>query len=196
MVTEAMPPGSIHPKKRSSAVSPLLEASPTAFPTTLPSGVAPGPNNSAITVTAEPPSIRKELLALLEGERRDSVHCAAGGGVQVELLERGGVRYLECAEPIGPGDAMDLVAACLERDARGVLLEARHLPPAFFDLRSGFAGELLQKFQNYGLRLAGVCPSEEGYGERVRELLREARRGRGFRSFATRDDAEAWLAQG
>jgi Domain of unknown function (DUF4180) len=114
--------------------------------------------------------------------------------VQVELRERGGVRFLECTGPLGPGEATALVGACLEREARGVLLESHHLPPAFFDLRTGFAGELLQKLQNYGLRLAGVFPSEDEYGERVRELLREARRGRGFRAFSARDDAEAWLS--
>lgn len=114
--------------------------------------------------------------------------------MQVELRERDGVRYLECTGAMGPGDAMALVAACLEHGAGGVLLESHHLPPAFFDLRTGFAGELLQKLQNYGLRLAGVFASEEQYGERVRELLREARRGRGFRAFSAREDAEAWLA--
>jgi Domain of unknown function (DUF4180) len=115
--------------------------------------------------------------------------------MQVELIERDGVRIVECVGPIARvGDALELVAACVERDATRVLLESRHLPPAFFELRSGFAGELLQKLQNYRLRLAGVFPQDADYGERFREFLLEARRGRSFRVFAARAEAEAWLA--
>lgn len=114
--------------------------------------------------------------------------------MRLHTFERNGARILECAEAIGAADSLDLVVACLENDSTRLLVESRHLPPEFFDLKTGFAGELLQKIQNYGIRLAGVFPSEAGYGERFRELLREARRGRGFRAFAAREDAEIWLA--
>jgi hypothetical protein len=114
--------------------------------------------------------------------------------MRLDTFERDGARILECADAIGPRDALELVVACLEHDATRLLVESRFLPPEFFDLKTGFAGELLQKMQNYGIRLAGVFPSEEGSGERFRELLREARRGRGFRAFAAREDAEVWLA--
>jgi Domain of unknown function (DUF4180) len=88
---------------------------------------------------------------------------------------------------------MDLVAACFEHDAERVLLESHVLPAAFFDLSSGFAGEFLQKFSNYRIRLGAVFPSKDGYSERFREFLLEARRGRGFRVFSSRPEAEAWL---
>jgi hypothetical protein len=115
--------------------------------------------------------------------------------MKVELIEKDGVRILECAEPIARvEDALDVVSASYEHRAHGLLVESRNLPPAFFDLRSGFAGEVVQKLVNYQIRLAGVFASEEGYTERFREFLREARRGSHFRVFADRSDAEAWLA--
>lgn len=37
-------------------------------------------------------------------------------------------------------------------------------------------------------------PSEHGYSERFRDFLAEAKAGRGFRAFASRSEAEEWLA--
>jgi len=114
--------------------------------------------------------------------------------MRVEVFDRDGVRIVECVESITRvADALGLVTACIENDSTRLLLESRHLPAEFFDLRSGFAGELLQKLQNYRIRLAGVFPSEREYGERFSEFLSEAKRGRSFRAFAVRADAEAWL---
>ena len=116
--------------------------------------------------------------------------------MRVEIVERDGVRFACCGEPVGSaGDALGIVAACIENGTYRLLLESRHLPPAFFELRTGLAGEVLQKLQNYRIRVAGVFPSEEGYGDRFRELLREARSGSTFRAFADRELAEAWLCE-
>ena len=113
----------------------------------------------------------------------------------VEVRVREGVCIVEGMESIARvDDALDLVAACIERASTRLLLESRHLPTAFFDLRSRFAGEFLQKLQNYRIRVAGVSPSEHGYNERFREFLLEAKQGRSFRAFAVRSEAESWLA--
>jgi hypothetical protein len=45
------------------------------------------------------------------------------------------------------GDISDALGACL--GAEGLILTEGDLAPAFFDLRSGLAGELFQKFTNY-----------------------------------------------
>jgi hypothetical protein len=113
------------------------------------------------------------------------------------LLERGGVRIVENLEPVGStGDALALVSACVEHDAMNLLLDDRHLPPPFFDLRSGFAGEFVQKLQNYRVRLAVVFSDPSQHGERFEQFVLEARRGRGFRAFDDRESAAAWLASG
>lgn len=116
--------------------------------------------------------------------------------MRLRKLELAGACAVECVEPIArPDDALELVSGCMEHGAHGALVESHNLPPEFFELRTGFAGEFLQKLVNYGVRLAGVFPSEADYSERFREFLREARRGRSFRAFSERADAEAWLAE-
>ena len=111
--------------------------------------------------------------------------------METQEIERDGRKLAVCAAPIQrPADVLGLVAA----DVSSVLILAEHFPPAFFDLTTGFAGELLQKLENYGIRVAAVFPSEDGYSQRFREFLVEARRGPRFRAFASREDAERWLA--
>ena len=115
--------------------------------------------------------------------------------MKTTALERSSAKILECLEPIGSaGDALGLVSACVENDATRILLEDRHLPPAFFDLRSGFAGEFIQKLLNYRMQLAVVFSDVSSHGERFEQFVLEARRGRGFRAFDDRDSALAWLA--
>jgi len=117
--------------------------------------------------------------------------------MKITLLDHTGARIVECLEPIGStGDALGLVAACVEHDATRLLLDDRHLPPAFFDLRSGFAGEFVQKLVNYRMQLAVVFSDVASHGERFEQFVLEARRGRGFRAFGDRESALAWLASG
>lgn len=115
--------------------------------------------------------------------------------MHVAVVERSGARFLECAEPIvRVDDVLDLVAACAEHGARNVLVESKNLPNTFFELRSRFAGELLQKCQNYHLRLAAVFAPGAVHSESFEAFLVEARRGQQFRAFTNREDAERWLA--
>ena len=50
-------------------------------------------------------------------------------------------------------DVIDLVGEAFAADATVVIVPASRLPDDFFRLRTGFAGEVMQKFQNYGRRL-------------------------------------------
>ncbi len=77
--------------------------------------------------------------------------------------------------------------------AVGLILTERDVTPAFFDLRSGLAGELFQKITNYGLRLALVVVEPAKYGERFEELRYEHRQHRAIRFFEGEDSARAWL---
>ena len=94
-------------------------------------------------------------------------------------------------EPV-PGDASWPIEACLSYGTDALLLRAEDLPDAFFDLSSGVAGDVLQRFANYRIRLA-VMAQPEKFSSRFADLLAEER-GRG--RFAVFDDiaaARAWL---
>lgn len=53
-------------------------------------------------------------------------------------------------------DALDLIADCDYNGARKIILNEKNISPAFFDLKTGLAGEILQKFSNYKIQLAIV----------------------------------------
>lgn len=115
--------------------------------------------------------------------------------MKIRVSELAGVRILECVEQITRvDDALSLIAASVEHASHRLLVDSRRLPEAFFELRSLFAGELIQKFQNYHIRLAVIFDPEAKHTERFEEFLLEARRGRSFRAFTHRGDAEAWLS--
>jgi hypothetical protein len=98
-------------------------------------------------------------------------------------------------EPTGaqPADPVAALRSCIERGMRALLLDHGALPVAFFDLRTGVAGELVQKLVNYGVRMAAVVPDLSVHSPRFREFAREANAGRQFRFFATRQEAIDWL---
>ena len=53
-----------------------------------------------------------------------------------------------------PRAVNDIIGEAFSRRANAVVLPESVLDPAFFTLRTGLAGEILQKFANYGLRVA------------------------------------------
>jgi PadR family transcriptional regulator AphA len=93
-----------------------------------------------------------------------------------------------------PADPLSAVRGCIEQGARTLLFDAGALPAAFFDLRTGVAGEVAQKLVNYGLRMAAVVPDLAAHGPRFQEFAAEANRGARFRFFASRPEALRWLA--
>lgn len=93
-----------------------------------------------------------------------------------------------------PADGADLVGNAYFQGFGGVLLRAQHLAPAFFDLKTGLAGEVLQKFSTYGLRLAIVGDFEAYPSRSFRDFIRESNQRGQVCFVATRDAALARLS--
>jgi len=89
------------------------------------------------------------------------------------------------------GDISNALGACF--GTQGLMLTEHDLAPEFFDLRTGLAGELFQKFINYNLRVAIVLPNPEAYGERFRELAYEHSSHGIIRMVRSEEEAKAWL---
>ncbi|MEV0155627.1 DUF4180 domain-containing protein [Micromonospora sp. NPDC050686] len=99
-----------------------------------------------------------------------------------ELQDRAGVPVLVC-DPHGPpvateADALDLIGAAFV-GAEVVAVPASRLDPAFFALGTRFAGEIMQKFVNYRLRLAivGDISAHLAASAALRALVHESNRG-------------------
>jgi hypothetical protein len=91
-----------------------------------------------------------------------------------------------------PKDIPDALSASIENG--GLVLDEKDLGAEFFDLRTGFAGDVLQKFTNYRARLAIVVADASAYGSRFSELVYEHRANRSVRFFSTGQLARQWLA--
>lgn len=53
-------------------------------------------------------------------------------------------------------DSLDLMGNLYYQDVDKIILHQKDITPEFFDLKNGLAGEILQKFSNYRVRLAIV----------------------------------------
>jgi hypothetical protein len=102
----------------------------------------------------------------------------------IELLGWGSDHVLVC-EPEGPAidsprAATDLIGEAMFAGASVLAVPASRLGPAFFQLRTGLAGEIAQKAVNYRLKLAviGDISQHLAASNALRDWVREANRGR------------------
>ena len=83
-----------------------------------------------------------------------------------------------------PSDVLELVGRGIDRF---VLLE-NQLADDFFDLSTGFAGELVQKCNNYGIKVAVVETSAKPRSTSFRQFASESNRGNRFIFVANIDE--------
>lgn len=74
---------------------------------------------------------------------------------------------------------LDVLADASAADAVTVAVPCVRLDPGFFDLRTGVAGEIVQKFATYRMRLAiiGTQPPEARSSNAFAAFVREANHG-------------------
>jgi hypothetical protein len=99
------------------------------------------------------------------------------------VLTHGGYTVLTWASEgpaLGIDNVTDLIGSAFGESADWVCVPVSRLDPAFFQLRTGVAGEIVQKFANYRLRLAivGDIGTEIAASPAFRDFVREANRGR------------------
>ncbi|MGC4876376.1 DUF4180 domain-containing protein [Micromonospora sp. DT43] len=99
-----------------------------------------------------------------------------------EMQQRAGVQVLVC-DPAGPPvateqDALDLIGAAF-LGAQVVAVPANRFDESFFSLGTRFAGDVMQKFVNYRLRLAivGDISAQLAQSSALRALVHESNRG-------------------
>jgi hypothetical protein len=73
-------------------------------------------------------------------------------------------------------DGLDLLGNLYYQDYDKIILHEKDLTPDFFDLRTGLAGELLQKFSNYRVRLAIVGDFTQYPGKSINDFIAESNR--------------------
>jgi pimeloyl-ACP methyl ester carboxylesterase len=102
----------------------------------------------------------------------------------LEFLLHAGVRVYECPregpQPRTDRDAVDLISEAWQHRATLLAIPAERLGDDFFDLKTRIAGEILQKFVNYRLRVAIVGDISRYVTESraLRDFVYESNRGR------------------
>ena len=75
-------------------------------------------------------------------------------------------------------DGLDLLGSLYYQGFDGIVLNEKNITPDFFDLKNGIAGEILQKFSTYCVRLAIVGDFSKYAGKSLNDFIFESNKGR------------------
>ena len=71
-------------------------------------------------------------------------------------------------------DALDLMSDCDVKGARRLIINDYNIITDFFELKTGFAGEILQKFSTYNVKLAIVGDFTKYSGKSLKAFIFES----------------------
>ena len=97
-------------------------------------------------------------------------HKSASGKSIAELTNEA-IKILEV------GDILEMIAEIGQNDCYSLIIHDSAINKDFFDLKTGFAGEILQKFSNYRVRLAITGDFSRYPGKSLKDFIRECNRG-------------------
>lgn len=102
--------------------------------------------------------------------------------MNVKIDERGSskVAVIESSDILinEPQDALDLMATIMHiHDCNKILLSESSITKNFFDLKTGIAGEILQKFSNYQTKLAIVGDFSIYNSKSLKDFIFESNKG-------------------
>lgn len=105
--------------------------------------------------------------------------------MQIRTVEQNGIPVAVAAAESGERllydvqSALDLIATVqYETGANRIALPKSAVAEEFFKLGTGLAGEVLQKFINYGVKLALIGDYAQYTSKPLRDFIRESNRGR------------------
>jgi len=74
-------------------------------------------------------------------------------------------------------DGIDLIGNMYYQDFNGIIVYEENIVPDFFDLKNRMAGEILQKFSNYRLRLIIVGDFSRFTKQSIKDFIYECNKG-------------------
>jgi len=100
-------------------------------------------------------------------------------------IEKHNIKDIHIAELISDGiiiqkneDSFDLLGNLYYQGFDRVIIHEKNITPIFFDLKNKMAGEILQKFSNYRVRLAIVGDFSKYTRKSVKDFIRESNNGK------------------
>ncbi|AXE17383.1 DUF4180 domain-containing protein [Runella rosea] len=98
--------------------------------------------------------------------------------MEIQTHQRNGVKIAEVISdtPVinTAEDGLDLLGNLYYQDFDRIFIYQQNITPDFFDLKTGIAGEILQKFSNYRVRLAIVGDFSAYQSKSVKDFILES----------------------
>lgn len=98
--------------------------------------------------------------------------------MKIEILKINGISIAEViSEDIlikTTQNALDIMADCNYKGAENIILYEKNFIPDFFDLKSGIAGDILQKFSTYKVRLSIVGDFSKFSSKSLKDFIYES----------------------
>lgn len=86
-------------------------------------------------------------------------------------------------------DFLDIMADAAHNGAVGIIVDENQLPAGFFELKTGIAGDILQKFSNYKMYLAIIGNFSKYKSKSLQDFIRESNRGGKIIFAGSKDEA-------
>ena len=91
-------------------------------------------------------------------------------------------------------DAAELLINCRYNDSECIIIYEHNLPPAFFNLKTKLAGDILQKFSTYQGRLAIVGDFSKYESKSLKDFIYESNKQGRINFVSTIEEAEKALS--
>lgn len=89
---------------------------------------------------------------------------------------------------------LDLISECFSENIQNIIIYTQDMDPVFWNLKTWIAGEILQKFTNYGIRIFVVWDFVDIKSNSLRDFVYESNKGKSINFVAAREDAIARLS--
>jgi hypothetical protein len=101
--------------------------------------------------------------------------------MKLNLIEKGGIKIAELqSDEIGiktGQDVLDLMGKCYPLKADKLAIYEKNLAPEFFDLKTGVAGEILQKFAVYKFPVLIIGDFSKYTSKPLQDFIYESNKG-------------------
>jgi hypothetical protein len=112
----------------------------------------------------------------------------SGSSAKIAEIEKGSALISSA------GDILDIMGEVSYHDCDSIIIHSDVFSREFFDLNTGIAGEILQKFSNYRMRLVIVGDFAHLGSKSWRDFIRESNRGRSVNFLSSVDEAISVLS--
>ncbi|KAB2871333.1 MAG: DUF4180 domain-containing protein [Bacteroidales bacterium] len=86
-------------------------------------------------------------------------------------------------------DALDIMANCTYAGSNSIVMLKENFTPDFFDLKTGIAGDILQKFSTYNVKLFIIGDFTNIASKSLRDFIFESNKYKRINFVPTKEDA-------